>query len=248
MLAASSSARADARPRGPVGGIAEQPDVLRALARWHAAAFIADKGGIGLIALASLFLVVTGGEALYADMGHFGRRPIRLIWFALVLQDPDAASSPFYLFAPAWALYPLIGLATAETAIASQALISGAFSFTHQAIQLGDCQRLAISHTSAHESGLICSGPVNWALMVAACALVIGFGSSANLAAAYGMAVTATMLSTIVLLCVVARRRWGWGGAAIALGVFMLPIDLASSSYFLGRERLIPSGHSRMAR
>ena len=192
--------------------------------------------------LASVFLVVTGGEALYADMGHFGRRPIRVAWFglvlpalvlnyfgqgALVLEDAAAAANPFYRLAPDWLLYPLIALATLATVIASQALISGAFSMTHQAIQLGYCPRLPVSHTSARESGQIYVAPVNWTLMVASCALVVGFGSSANLAAAYGMAVTATMLITTALLCVVARRRWGWGWAAFALGAVMLPVDLA---------------------
>jgi KUP system potassium uptake protein len=226
-------------------GIAHEPSVLGALAPWHAVEFLAEKGGLGVVVLASVFLVVTGGEALYADMGHFGRRPIRVAWFglvlpalllnyfgqgALVLEDASAASNPFYRLAPLWAVYPLVGLATAATVIASQALISGAFSLTHQAIQLGYCPRVAVSHTSALESGQIYVGPVNWALMLAACALVVGFGSSANLAAAYGMAVTATMLITTLLLCVVARRRWGWGWGVLALAAAFLPVDLA----FLG--------------
>jgi KUP system potassium uptake protein len=225
-----------------VRGIVQEPSVLAALAPWHAVQFLAEKGGVGFVVLASVFLVVTGGEALYADMGHFGRRPIRVAWFglvlpallinyfgqgALLLEDPGTAENPFYGLAPAWSLYPLIALATVATVIASQALISGAFSLTHQAIQLGYCPRLAVSHTSARESGQIYVAPVNWALMLAACALVVGFGSSANLAAAYGMAVTATMLITTVLLCVVARRRWGWGWAVFALGATMLPVDLA---------------------
>ena len=228
-----------------VRGIAHGPSVLGALAPWHAVSFLAEKGGVGFVVLASVFLVVTGGEALYADMGHFGRRPIRVAWFglvlpalllnyfgqgALVLEDPAAAANPFYRLAPVWSLYPLVALATAATVIASQALISGAFSLTHQAIQLGYCPRLPVSHTSARESGQIYVAPVNWALMIAACALVVGFGSSANLAAAYGMAVTATMLITTALLCVVARRRWGWGWGVLALAAAFLPIDLA----FLG--------------
>jgi KUP system potassium uptake protein len=228
-----------------VRGIVQEPSVLGALAPWHAVEFLAEKGGVGFVVLASVFLVVTGGEALYADMGHFGRRPIRAAWFAfvlpalllnyfgqgaLVLEDPAAAANPFYRLAPVWSLYPLVGLATVATVIASQALISGAFSLTHQAIQLGYCPRLPVSHTSARESGQIYVGPVNWALMLAACALVMGFGSSANLAAAYGMAVTATMLITTVLLCVVARRRWGWGWQVLALAAAFLPIDLG----FLG--------------
>jgi len=225
-----------------VGGITQDPSVLQAIAPWHAVQFMAEKGGLGLIVLASVFLVVTGGEALYADMGHFGRRPIRIAWFglvlpalllnyfgqgALVLDDPAAASNPFYRLAPDWALLPLIALATVATVIASQALISGAFSLTHQAIQLGYSPRLPVNHTSARESGQIYVAPVNWALMIASSALVVGFGSSANLAAAYGMAVTATMLITTLLLCVVARRRWGWGWQTYALGAALLPVDVA---------------------
>ncbi len=223
-------------------GIAEQPSVLAALAPWHALSFLAEKGGHGFLVLASVFLVVTGGEALYADMGHFGRRPIRMAWFVLVLPalllnyfgqgalllgDASAAANPFYRLAPAWSLVPLVLLATAATVIASQALISGAFSLTHQAIQLGYSPRLAVKHTSARESGQIYVASMNWALMLAACALVIGFGSSTNLAAAYGLAVTGTMLITTLLLCVVARRRWRWGVGALVLGTAFLPIDVA---------------------
>ncbi len=225
-----------------VGGIAREPAVLAAVNPWHAARFFAENGAHGFLVLAAVFLVVTGGEALYADMGHFGRRPIRLAWFtvvlpglllnyfgqgALLLQDPAASASPFYRLAPAWALYPLVGLATAATVIASQAVISGAFSLTHQAIQLGYSPRLSVRHTSARESGQIYVAPVNWTLMIASCALVVGFGSSANLAAAYGMAVTADMVLTTLLLCAVARRRWGWGIGAAALGLGFLPMDLA---------------------
>jgi len=225
-----------------VRGIAEEPSVLAALAPWHAVSFLAEKGGVGLVVLASVFLVVTGGEALYADMGHFGRRPIRVAWFglvlpglllnyygqgALVLRNPAAAENPFYLLAPAWSLYPMIALATAAAVIASQAMVSGAFSLTHQAIQLGYCPRLSVQHTSALESGQIYVAPVNWAIMVAACALVLGFGSSANMSAAYGMAVSATMLITTALLCVVAYRRWGWRWGTLALAAVLVPVDLA---------------------
>jgi KUP system potassium uptake protein len=190
-----------------------------------------------------VFLVVTGGEALYADMGHFGARPIRLGWFglalwalllnyfgqgALVLVDPEAAHSPFYRLAPTWAMWPLVVLATAATVIASQAVISGAFSLTHQAIQLGYAPRLAISHTSAEERGQIYVAPVNWMLLVAACGLVIGFGSSSNLAAAYGLAVSAEILLTTTLLFVVASKRWGWRPWSIAaLALLFLPVDFA---------------------
>jgi KUP system potassium uptake protein len=225
-----------------VRGIAEEPSVLAALAPWHAVSFLAEKGGVGFVVLASVFLVVTGGEALYADMGHFGRRPIRVAWFglvlpglllnyygqgALVLRNPAAAENPFYLLAPAWSLYPMVGLATAAAVIASQAMVSGAFSLTHQAIQLGYCPRLSVQHTSELESGQIYVGPMNWAIMVAACALVLGFGSSANMSAAYGMAVSATMLITTALLCVVAYRRWGWRWGTVALAAVLVPVDLA---------------------
>jgi KUP system potassium uptake protein len=176
-------------------------------------------------------------------MGHFGARPIRLGWFglalwalllnyfgqgALVLVDPEAAHSPFYRLAPTWALWPLVVLATAATVIASQAVISGAFSLTHQAIQLGYAPRLAVSHTSAEERGQIYVAPVNWMLLVAACGLVIGFGSSSNLAAAYGLAVSAEILLTTTLLLVVASKRWNWKPWAIAgLALLFLPLDFA---------------------
>jgi KUP system potassium uptake protein len=232
-----------------VAGILHEPSVFAALAPWHAARFFLENGGHAFVVLAAVFLVVTGGEALYADMGHFGRRPIRVAWFglvlpalllnyfgqgALLLEDAAAAASPFYRLAPGWALFPLIGLATAATVIASQAVISGAFSLAHQAIQLGYSPRLPVSHTSARESGQIYVGPVNWLLMLSACALVLGFGSSANLAAAYGMAVSTDMVITTGLLCVVAARRWGWGRRAALLGLALLPMDLA----FLGSNLL----------
>ncbi len=223
-------------------GIADHPQVLAAIWPHHAALFFAHNGFHGFAVLAAVFLVVTGGEALYADMGHFGRRPIQWGWFglalwalllnyfgqgALLLTDPEVASNPFYRLSPEWATIPLVALATLATVIASQALISGAFSLTHQAIQLGYAPRLAISHTSAEERGQIYVAPVNWMLAIAACALVLGFGSSSNLAAAYGMAVTLNMAITTVLLCVVAHQRWGWRRAAFALGMAFLPIDLA---------------------
>jgi len=223
-------------------GIADEPAVLRAILPTHAVSFFADNGFHGFTVLAAVFLVVTGGEALYADMGHFGRHPIRLGWFALalpalilnyfgqgalLLTDPSAASSPFYRLAPDWAMAPLVALATAATVIASQAVISGAFSLTHQAVQLGYAPRVAINHTSARERGQIYVAPVNWLLAVASCALVVGFGSSSQLAAAYGMSVTIDMAITTVLLCVVASWRWGWRRAAFVLGAVFLPIDLA---------------------
>jgi KUP system potassium uptake protein len=223
--------------------LVEMPVVLTAVDPRHAVAFFRVHGWHGFAVLGAVFLVVTGGEALYADMGHFGRRPIRVAWFALVLpalllnyfgqgalllSDPKAAEQPFFLLAPQWALFPLVGLATAAAIIASQALISGAFSLTRQAIQLGYCPRLDIEHTSSHEVGQVYVPQVNWALMISTIAIVIGFGSSTALAAAYGIAVTLTMVITAVLLHVVATERWRWPPAAVfaGTGVF-LSVDLA---------------------
>jgi KUP system potassium uptake protein len=219
------------------------PVVIKAFNPLHAVQFFQAHGLHGFAVLGAVFLVVTGGEALYADMGHFGKRPIRLAWFALVLPalllnyfgqgallllNPAAAEQPFFLLAPSWALYPLVALATAAAIIASQALISGAFSLTRQAIQLGYCPRLDIDHTSSLEMGQIYVPQVNWALMVSTIAIVIGFGSSTALAAAYGIAVTLTMVITAVLLHVVAVERWRWPlpAALLVTGVF-LSIDLA---------------------
>ena len=227
-------------------GIAEMsqaPVVLTAVDPRHALAFFREHGWHGFAVLGAVFLVVTGGEALYADMGHFGKRPIRYAWFSLVLpalllnyfgqgalllRNPAAAQQPFFLLAPGWALLPMVVLATAAAIIASQALISGAFSLTQQAIQLGYCPRLDIEHTSHHEIGQVYVPQVNWALMLSTIAIVIGFGSSTALAAAYGIAVTLTMVITAVLLQVVATERWGWPPAVAYLvtGIF-LTIDLA---------------------
>ena len=227
-------------------GIAQligQPVVLTAIDPRHAFSFFREHGWHGFAVLGAVFLVVTGGEALYADMGHFGKRPIRYAWFSLVLPalllnyfgqgallltNPAAAEQPFFLLAPGWALLPMVGLATAAAIIASQALISGAFSLTQQAIQLGYCPRLDIDHTSHHEMGQVYVPQVNWALMLSTIAIVIGFGSSTSLAAAYGIAVTLTMVITAVLLQVVATERWGWPPAVAftVTGVF-LTIDLA---------------------
>jgi len=221
----------------------EHPIVLTAVDPRHAIAFFGDHGWHGFAVLGAVFLVVTGGEALYADMGHFGKRPIRLAWFtlvlpalllnyfgqgALLLSNPKAAQQPFFLLAPEWALFPLVGLATAAAIIASQALISGAFSLTRQAIQLGYSPRLDIEHTSSHEMGQVYVPQVNWALMVSTIAIVIGFGSSTALAAAYGIAVTLTMVITAVLLHVVATERWRWPRPLVFLvtGIF-LSVDLA---------------------
>ena len=220
-----------------------EPVVLSAINPSHAVSFFVEHGWHGFAVLGAVFLVVTGGEALYADMGHFGRRPIRIAWFALVLPalllnyfgqgallilDPTAAAQPFFRLAPTWALYPLVGLATCAAIIASQALISGAFSLTRQAIQLGYSPRLPIHHTSSLEIGQVYLPDVNWGLMFCTIAIVIGFGSSSGLAAAYGIAVTLTMIITAVLLHVVMVERWRWPlPLAVAITGTFLAIDLS---------------------
>jgi KUP system potassium uptake protein len=225
--------------------IVVEPHVLTAVNPWHAVRFFADNGVTGFLVLGSVFLVVTGGEALYADMGHFGRSPIRIAWFgvvlpglllnyfgqgALLLRHPEAAEQVFYRLAPSspWLLYPLVGLATAATIIASQAVISGAFSLTRQAVQLGYSPRVEIVHTSKEEIGQIYIPAVNWALMLAVIGLVLGFKTSSNIAAAYGVAVTTTMVITTLLAYVVARELWGWSRprAAFLMGAFLV-MDLA---------------------
>ncbi len=205
--------------------IVREPSVLAAINPLHGLRFFAQHGIGGFLVLGSVVLVVTGGEALYADMGHFGRRPIRLAWFALVypallinyagqgallLREPAVADHPFFGLAAGWALIPLVILSTFATVIASQAVISGAFSLTLQAIQLGFSPRLTVRHTSEHEFGQVYVPAVNWALLAACVALIVGFRSSDALAAAYGIAVTSTMAITSVIFYTVARERWGW--------------------------------------
>ena len=235
--------------------ISNAPGVLVAISPSHAAEFFARNRDRGFLVLGSVFLVVTGGEALYADMGHFGRRPIRLAWFgfvlpalllnyfgqgALLLSAPQAAVNPFYRMAPGWALYPLIVLATAATIIASQAVISGAFSLARQAVQLGFSPRIQVEHTSSAEIGQIYVPTVNWALMLCTVGLVLGFRSSSAMAGAYGVAVTSTMVITTVLLYILSREVWGWGRPwAVTLTTFFLTFDLA----FFGANALkIPQG------
>ena len=226
-----------------IAQIVRHPSVLVAVSPVHAADFFIHNGWHGFLILGAVFLVVTGGEALYADMGHFGTRPIRIVWFSLVLpalllnyfgqgalllEDAEAAHNPFYRLAPAWALYPMIVLATSAAVIASQAVISGAFSLTMQAVQLGFSPRLKINHTSTSEYGQIYIPAVNWALMVGCIAIVLGFRTSSNLAAAYGVAVTSTMVITTILFYVVARHLWGWSVWVTApLALFFLIIDVA---------------------
>ncbi len=223
--------------------ILREPGVLASVNPLHAVRFFRENAVHGFLALGTVFLVVTGGEALYADMGHFGAKPIRLAWFgfvlpalllnyfgqgALLLSRPAAAENPFYRLGPGWTLYPMVVLSTIATVIASQAVISGAFSLTRQAVLLGYSPRVRIEHTSAREIGQIYIPSVNWALMISTIALVVGFRSSSNLAAAYGVAVTTTMAITTMLMAVVAHELWKWSISASLLlaGVFLVP-DLA---------------------
>lgn len=235
--------------------IAHDATILHALNPFYAVDFFAYQPKIAFVALGAVVLAVTGAEALYADMGHFGRFPIRLAWFgfvlpalllnyfgqgALILNDASAVKNPFYLLAPEWSLFPLIGLATLATVIASQAVITGAFSVSRQALQLGYLPRMHIQHTSESEQGQVYMPRVNWGLMVAVMALVIGFGSSGDLAAAYGIAVTGDMVITTLLAAVVFSEIWGWSKlkTALLVGLFLI-IDLA----FFGANVLkIPDG------
>jgi KUP system potassium uptake protein len=229
-----------------IGSIVRAPEVLLAINPLHAVRFFTVNGMQGFLVLGAVFLVATGGEALYADLGHFGERAIQIDWFsivgislvlqyfgqgALLLRNPEAAHNPFYLLAPKWALYPLVVLATIATIIASQAIISGVFSLTRQAIQLGYLPRMQVVHTSSEEIGQVYMPAVNWAVMVATIALVIGFRSSSALAGAYGVAVAMTMTITTVLAFVVARDLLGWSAltATLVTAAFLVG-DLA----FLG--------------
>jgi len=228
---------------GGIASIVQTPEVLAAVHPGYGLAFLVEQRFSAVFVLGAVVLAVTGAEALYADMGHFGRRPIRIAWFglvlpaliltyfgqaALMLRDPTSIRNPFYLMFPDWAQAPMLLLATAATVIASQAVISGAFSMTRQAIQLGYCPRLAIVHTSENEIGQVYIPWVNWMLLAAVIALVLGFQSSGALASAYGIAVTGTMAIDTVLAAVVFRRIWGW--SYLRTGAFLtvfLAIDLA---------------------
>ena len=222
-----------------VVSIARYPAVLAALDPRHALGFIAADPRLAFLSLGAVVLALTGAEALYADMGHFGRQPIQLAWFglvlpalvlnyfgqgALLLTHPDAIENPFYRLAPGWALMPLVGLSTLATVIASQAVISGCYSITQQAMQMGYSPRMAVLHTSDKEQGQIYLPTVNWLLLLAVMALVLGFGSSSNLAAAYGIAVTGTMVITSILAFIVVRSLWGWSltMGALVLGGFLV--------------------------
>jgi len=226
-----------------VTNIINSPEVLAAINPLYAVHFFIEHSKMGFFALGASVLALTGAEALYADMGHFGRKPVQIAWFALVLpglvlnyfgqgalllHDAAAVANPFYLLAPEWALLPLVGLATLATVIASQAVISGAYSMTRQAIQLGYAPRMVVQHTSSAEQGQIYLPGINWALLLAVIALVIGFKSSSALAAAYGIAVTGTMVITTTLAFIVVRRlwRWNWWLSGLVIGGF-ITVDIA---------------------
>ncbi len=235
--------------------IIHRPQVLTAVWPWYALHFLIQNKLHGLVVLGAVFLVVTGTEALYADMGHFGTRPIRLIWFllvfpalalnyfgqgALLLYRPEAAHHPFYAMVPAWGIVPTVFLTALATIIASQAVISGAFSMTRQAMQLGYLPRLTVRHTAVSQMGQIYIAPVNWMLMTCTIALVVGFQSSSRLAAAYGVAVTSTMLITDTLFFIVTRQRWQWPmvWAVPLVGLFFL----ADLPFFMANISKIPHG------
>jgi len=238
-----------------VRGILLEPSVLKALNPWYAIEFFVRDTRTAFLLLAAVVLVVTGGEALYADMGHFGRRPIRIAWLtvvlpalvlnyfgqgALLLSDPAAVENPFYSLVPRWGLYPMVAIATAAAITASQALISGAFSLTQQAVQLGYSPRVTIIHTSRSEKGQIYIPEVNWALMLACIALVLGFRNATNLAGTYGVAVTGTMATTTVLFAAVASERLGWPRwKVLSVGGVLLAVDLA---FFSANLTKVPHG------
>ena len=240
-----------------LGGIAivQHPAVLAAVNPLYGFNFLLGNSLLGFFALGAVVLCITGAEALYADMGHFGAKPIQYAWLgyvlpalvinyfgqgALLLADPSAVENPFYRLAPEWALYPLVILSTIATVIASQAVISGAFSITRQAIQLGYTPRLEVQHTSDQEIGQIYLPALNWLMLLAIIALVLGFGTSSNLAAAYGIAVTGTMLITNLLAIAVAVRLWQWSPLRAVLGA--LPFIIIDLGFFLANSAKIPDG------
>ncbi len=238
-----------------ISEIIKHPEVLSALSPLHALTFVQNHPGIAFLALGSVVLSVTGGEALYTDMGHFGRRPIRLAWFAfvlpclvlnyfgqgaLLLTEPASIESPFFHLGPSWAMIPMVIMATLATVIASQAVISGAFSVARQAVQMGLLPRMLIIHTSGKEQGQIYVPFTNWTLYLAVVALVIGFKSSSNLAAAYGIAVTGTMLIDTILVAFVMVLIWRWNLLLVSLAIgLLLFVDIA---FFAANAIKIPEG------
>ena len=235
--------------------IVDNPGVLKGMSPYYAFRFIADHPTTTFFALGAVVLAVTGTEALYTDMGHFGRSPIRRAWLffvfpalvlnyfgqgALLLDRPEAIRNPFYLLAPSWSLVPLVVLATCATVVASQAVLSGAFSLARQAVQMGYAPRLEMTHTSEREIGQIYVPFINWTLLIAVLALVVGFGSSSALAGAYGIAVTMAMMIDSVLIFFVMIRVWRWPfAAAVAL---MLPIAVIDFAFFSSNALKIPDG------
>lgn len=221
--------------------IFHEPAVLAAINPWYAVQFFEQHGIGSVLVFGAVVLAVTGGEALYADMGHFGRNPIKTAWIgmvlpslvlnyfgqgALLLENPDAINNPFYLLAPEWFLWPLLLLATCATIIASQAVISGVFSVTRQAVQMGFWPRMRIAHTSSREIGQIYIPQMNWLIMVAVIVLILEFRTSSNIAAAYGIAVTTAMMVDTLLACFVAARLWRWSLWTVCLiGLFFLTVD-----------------------
>ncbi|PXA98102.1 potassium transporter Kup [Nostoc sp. 3335mG] len=235
--------------------IVARPDILEALNPIWAVRFFAEDGGLAFLALGSVVLAVTGAEALYADMGHFGRRPISIAWLycvfpalmlnylgqgALLLENPDAASNPFFFMASEDFRLPLVILATLATIIASQAVITGAFSVVQQAVQLGLMPRLRIEHTSADAAGQIYIPAVNWALLVMVLLLIFGFQESSNLAAAYGIAVTGTMFISTCMIAVLVKRVWNW--PAVAVIAFMVMFLCIDGAYFASNLTKVPDG------
>src|SRR4029079_18433637 len=238
-----------------VTNIVAHPEIVGALSPLWAVHFFITDPKLAFLALGSVFLAVTGAETLYADMGHFGRRAIGWSWLtlvypcltlnylgqgALLLGHPAAATNPFYLMAPDWARLPLVGIATAATIIASQAVISGAFSVTHQAVQLGFLPRLRTEHTSEKAAGQIYIPAVNWGLLVMVVVLVLGFKESGKLSSAYGIAVTGTMLITTVMLGFLVFQIWRWNRviAAATIGTFLV----VDGVYFASNITKIPDG------
>ena len=241
--------------------LVREPAILAALNPLHAMRFATQHGTASFVVLGSVLLAVTGAEALYADMGHFGKRAIRVAWFglvapalvlnyfgqgALLLSHPEFSEAPFYRLAPSWGLYPLVFLSTFATVIASQAVISGAFSMTAQAVHLGYAPRMKILYTSDVEIGQIYVPVVNYILLLLVVAVVLAFGKSDNLAAAYGIAVTTTMLLTTGLVTVVMHNAWKWSLPVVAsLGAVFLAVDLSFFSANLlkiaagGGERVV---------
>jgi KUP system potassium uptake protein len=229
----------------------QHPEILAALSPWYGIKFLLHGGIYGFTVLGAIFLVVTGAEALYADLGHFGKQPIRRVWFflvlpalllnyfgqgALLLAHPEESHHPFYATVPSWAVIPMVILATSATIIASQAVITGVFSLTRQAVQMGYLPRMRIIHTSLKHFGQIYVPQINWIMMLATLALVLGFQSSSKLAAAYGVAVTSTMLISTILFYAVARAKWGWSRLAAGVPVFIfLLVDISFFSANLSK-------------